>query len=200
MKRILTVVAAICCLSMMTHADPVTYTFSGTGSGDVDGVLFNDAAFEIAVSADTALIENPFPGVYFVNDIASTIAIQGFSLATFTGVDGNSVFVQQGTETLGFALGSPPAPTSYSDLLDIDNAAFSSYDLSTSYGPIFDATPFPVEPNANFVDQATTIGDVTFNTFENVTFIATVIPEPASAGLLALISGGIYFARRFFIA
>jgi hypothetical protein len=194
-KKILITIALMSFMGLMSHADPATYTFSGTGSGDVGGVLFNNEAFSIAVSADTASIVNPGAGVYFVNDIASTIAIDGFGLATFTGPDGNSVFVNNNVVTAGFALGSPPSPGPGTDLLDIDNAAFGIYDLATSYGPVFDATPFGV---INFVDQATTIGDVTFTAYQDVTFTATVIPEPASAGLIALVSSGIYFTRRFF--
>jgi hypothetical protein len=192
------ILTAISCISLMTHADPVTYTFSGTGSGDVGGAAFNNAPFTIAVSADTASIVNPAPGVYFLNDMASTIAIGGFSLATFNGIDGNSIFANNGTSTAAFSLGSPPAPTGTSTLLGMQGpVAFASYDLSTTYGPVFWATPAPV---ANFVNQATTIGAVTFTDYSDVTFTATVIPEPASAGLMVLLSGGIYFARRFFIA
>ena len=91
-KKILITIALMSFMGLMSHADPVTYTFSGTGSGDVGGVLFNNEAFSIAVSADTASIVNPVAGVYFVNDIPDNrtrsptpfIRIERPSFPTFT--------------------------------------------------------------------------------------------------------------------
>jgi hypothetical protein len=76
-------------------------------------------------------------------------------------------------------------------------AAFANYDLSASIGPISDADPIGVN---NFVNQGTTIGNVTFTSFQDATFTADVIPEPASMAMVALFTGGLYFTRRFFLA
>jgi hypothetical protein len=40
-----------------------------------------------------------------------------------------------------------------------------------------------------------------FDGYENFTFCQemTAIPEPASLGLIALVSGSLYFSRRFFL-
>lgn len=52
--RRLLAVLLICGLSPITvKAAPINFSFTGLGSGNLDGAVFTDAAFEVLISADT---------------------------------------------------------------------------------------------------------------------------------------------------
>src|SRR5215472_14420117 len=112
------------------HAEPITYTFEATGTGDLDGVGFTDAAFTITVIAETMNIVSCEAGVFSVDSAAVDISISGFptaSILTPTRVfDNNNAFV------LGFA-----GANCTIDYLDIQDPAFTHYALYGDIGPIF---------------------------------------------------------------
>lgn len=175
MNRFLTlVVGAVAGLSGPgAYALPVTYQFSGTANGDVSGVTFGNAAFTIRVVTDTDGIFELSPGIFRVESFASSIDLAGFGLGQF--ITPHAVFVNQDVPALGFAAGL--------DLLDLFEPAFATYDLSSSFGPIFEASPVAVE---QFTNQPTTLGAITFFSAHSVTFVATVVPEASTATLFVV--------------
>ena len=46
-------------LAAIANADPLTITFSGTGSGSIGGTPYDSAAFIFTVDSDTSLITRP---------------------------------------------------------------------------------------------------------------------------------------------
>lgn len=165
-------------LGVTAQAAPVTYTFSGTAGGTVNGTPFTAAAFTIRVFADTVSIRPGPPNFFQVDDLFSTLDLAGFASATF--IRNERVFVNQSLSVLGF---SHAESSGARDLLDINGAPFATYNLASSLGPIFDATPFAFEQLSN---EPSSLGPITFTQASNVTFTASVIPEPASLALLLL--------------
>ena len=161
-------------------AVPINYRFVGTGSGNVDGVGFQDVGFTIDLMADTDdIVEFAFN--LFDVDGTSMIDLPGFGQGDF--LIATRVFSNQGNNTLGF---SKSRSIGGADLLDLQDVAFAGYTLDTEFGPFVENDPFAV---FQFTDVPTTLGDLTFDSVEIVSFEARfkgVIPEP-SALLLATI-------------
>ena len=172
------------------QASSVTYTFTGTGTGDLNGVAFTSTPFTITVVGDTSNIVSCFTVVLCNPATSATIAISGFPLATF--ITATQVFDSPGFPALGFERAVNSA-----DLLDLSDPAFATYDLATSIGPIFVATPFAVNQfNCGFGCVVTNQGNVDFSSIVNVTFTASTVPEPATLGLLGLGCSGLAALRR----
>ena len=144
------------------HAEPITYTFDGTGTGDLDGVGFTDAAFTITVNAETMNIMSCDVGVFSVDSDTVDISISGFPTASF--LTPKRVFDNNAVSVLGFAGGNCTI-----DYLDIRNPAFATYALATSIGPIFDPSPFAV---GQFQNVQTTGGVLNMSSARDVTFNA----------------------------
>jgi hypothetical protein len=177
------------------RANFVTYVFSGTGTGMLGTQSFTNDSFTITVTSDTSLI-TPFSFTRnnFVNNGFSispsptSISLANVGVASFIG--GEKVFVNNSTSILGLQL------PSNSDLLDLPaSPPFDTYNMQTSLGPIFVASPTAVN---QFQGVATSLGSISFSGITNVTFQATVVPEPSSFALcgLAGLSGLGYAWRR----
>jgi hypothetical protein len=164
--------------ALPARPDPITYILSGTATGTVGATPFTNAAFTIRVFADTKDVTHPTPEVYFLEDITSTLEIAGFPFAAFTLPE--HMFVTE-PDALGFQRSHDLGD----DLLDIidEQNAFATYDLRSSFGPVFEPFPQAVE---QFTNEPTTIGNVTFASARDVTFRAIVVPEPSSLLLLGV--------------
>jgi hypothetical protein len=188
MKKLLTicaVVVLVCGLSTITaQAMPTTFSFTGVGSGNLDGTAFTNAAFEVLIWGDTDNVEpypwnplsgGPDPTVPSILNLSGTIDIPGFGVGSF--VNPLYVFDNQLEQAVGFGNSTDL------DLMDlfVVDVGLDTYDLTTSFGPITDPNPF----FAQFSIQLD-IGYLTFSSISDVTFTATVIPTPS-----ALILGGI---------
>ncbi len=199
MKRTLLglVVSAVlfCGLGGTAHAEGITYTFDATGSGSLGGVAFANAAFTITVTADTLAIINCGGNVFSVDSLSADISITGFDTATI--LTSTRLFDNNGASVLGFSQGSCAG----FDYLDISNAAFGTYNLATTIGPIFDPSPFAV---GQFHDVPTTGGILTVSSAQNVTFNASTacgggepIPQASASfsadpGLRGIVGGVSY--------
>jgi len=167
------------------EAAPITFIFSGTGSGDVNGTPFSGAAFTITANANAVIPPPPGP-LFNLDSISATIGITGIGTGTF--LIATRVFDAQDISVLGFSR----APFDL-DLMDFEDPAFASYDLTTSLGPLLPGiggTPgTPID--LDFSNVPTSLGDVTFTSAEDVTFTATAqatgaVPEPSALVLLGI--------------
>jgi hypothetical protein len=150
---VLTTAAALC--------SPITYTFTGTGTGELGSTPFSSAPFTVTVSADTSSIFS-FTGGVELEALSSTISVSGLPLMTFT--DTTSVADNQSFEVIVFG-----DFTLDLALLDKSNAAFATYALATSIGPI--SLPGPDTVSASqFVNIPTNQGALTL-TASNETFL-----------------------------
>ena len=159
-------VAVVAFVATDVCAAPVDFLFTGTGSGYLGGVEFTDRSFAVMISGDTDdIINDPnWPGVPWIEGLNGTIDIDGVGVSSF--VDPLWVFSNQVTVVLGFG--------NYvqHDLIDVGEpgVGIETYDLTTSFGPIFTAAPY----FAQFADVEMDTGLLTFTAMSNVTFSAIV--------------------------
>lgn len=164
-------------------AAPIVYTFKGTGTGNVDSTRFSDVAFKIDLFGDTNGVSfgrtDPYSSYVYRNTGPATIFISGIGSGEFLPAPdayyGIEIFNNPEVSVLGISyLIVPDYPP---DLLDIQNPALATYDLKSSIGPIFDPDPSAIN-QFNNVDL--TIGSLSFESARDVTFTATVVPEPST--------------------
>jgi len=182
---ILLIIAVICIFAVNpAQATPITFSFTGVGSGNLDTTVFTDAAFEVLISADTDDVSYDIygPDTPAIEDLSGTIDISGVGIGTF--VNPLYVFDNQKNSAVGFG-----NLTEY-DLIDlfVIGVGLDTYDLTTPFGPITDLDPFFWQ----FVDVNLSIGVLTFTSMSYATF--TAIPEPTTVLLVGL--GGLALLRR----
>ena len=177
--RMVAVAVAGFLLGGVAFAVPITYSFQGTGSGTIGATPFSGASFTITVTADTDGITAYAPGILYNPAITSTILIAGVGTATFT--DAKQVLVAQPVSAVGFE------QSGGFNLLDVHNSIFATYDLASPIAPAFDPAPTPVDQFSNI---PTTLGALTFTSYQNTTFttsaVGSAIPTLSPAGLAAL--------------
>ena len=175
MLRTLLSILVLSAYSTTASATPVTYEFSGSGSGTIDGVSFTDAEFSFVTNADTEDIQSDSI-VFSQENLTGVLRVDGFAPATIT--ENVRIFNNFSSEVVG--IGHPGG-----DLLNVadqQGVGLDTYDLSTSFGPV--TTSNPVFGQFQFVGSD--LGDITFSDMTTLTFQATVVPEPNSLVLLCL--------------
>jgi hypothetical protein len=180
---ILLIIAVICIVAgNPAQATPITFSFTGVGSGNLETTVFTDAAFEVLISADTDDMYISPQGNPCIDAPSGTIDISGVGIGTF--VEPLYVFDNQTTNAVGFG-----NRTEY-DLIDlcVIGVGLDTYDLTTPFGPITDLDPF----FGQFVNVELSIGALTFTSMSSATF--TAIPEPGTVLLVAI--GGLVIRRR----
>jgi hypothetical protein len=182
---ILLIIAVICIVAVNpAQATPITFSFTGVGSGNLDTTVFTDAAFEVLISADTDDVSYDIygPDIPIIEDLSGTIDISGIGIGTF--VNPLYVFDNQTTATVGFG------NSIQYDLVDlcVVGVGLDTYDLTTPFGPITDLDPF----FGQFNNVKLSIGSLTFTSMSYGTF--TAIPEPGTVLLVAV--GGLVIRRR----
>ena len=178
-------------LTALASADPLTITFSGTGSGSVGGVGFDSAPFIFTFDSNTDLIAKPSccppdsstpegtPATFWIDDIGS---------GTF--ISDQAVFVNPSPAELNVGIWHYNEP----DWLVLNSQAFATYDLKTNLGPVLSPVAYAFsEP------FGTSKGLLYLNSAAGVTYTAVVgsetgtgggpgggtsVPEPSSVALL----------------
>lgn len=172
------------------QAGPITYLFSGTGSGTVNGAAFSNAAFSFSVTTDTSTISTARfgPGDPSTAAVIANVSLAGFGAGT--SLSPLDVFDASG----GVAGLNDPVATSH-DVLDFAAPQFQTYDLTTSLGPI----PATLSTHSPF---GTTLGTIDITSVSGGTFTATAAPVPEASTtvslglLLALGLGGLGVAAK----
>ena len=160
-------------------ANPVTYTETATVGGSLNGVSFSNQVITLTGSGNTANITQPTPGV-FENFLTLLFSITGgVGSGTFT----NSTFVLSNNSGI---IGGFSDATGNAAILLTTNAAFGTYDLSTSLSPV-SGTATTNQGRQN----PTTAGPLVFNFNTTATFSADVVPLPAALPLFATGIGGL---------
>ena len=131
MRHLILILAAVCAVTFWASpasADPITFIHTGSGSGSLDGVLFDVSEFTITATGDTSnRTSGMFPGIFIIPHDAASIDIVGLGTLTFT--EDTETFVNNGNEVVGFGR--------FFDLFDgpVD-PAFATWDMLSSIGPI----------------------------------------------------------------
>jgi hypothetical protein len=176
--------------AFVAAGSPIVLTFSGTGTGILNGTAF-DATFTVTSLGDNAKVF-AMGATFNIPVSSSTIAIQGFPIAIFSGPTfwadpqgaGDMIFANSALNDGNFTSGLLGIVALFQGL--------ETYQFATSLGPI---TGFDFLPNIfpNFQNIPTGLGSLTVASTSPLTFTAQVIPEPSSrllscVGLLALLS------------
>jgi len=178
-------IALVLSFGTASQATPITYSFTGTGTGVIGGTAFADAPFQFILNADTTQVAlEPMRGAIGIMDLLGRFTIDGVGTVTFTrptfvfGGNGRDL-IRFGDDTVG----------NYIAIFD-DTLGLAAYDLRSNFGPI-------TSHNDNldqFHDIPTDRGLLTYSVMSPVTFRSTVdatVPEPA---LVLLMGAGLVLA------
>lgn len=170
-----------------SYAEPISYIYTGVGSGALAGVAFNGAVFTITGIADTNNIVPEQHGEPLYNEhLQTNIAIDGLGMVSI--FEATSTYVAQGC-CAGFG------KTLLADWITINvpELVGGGYRLDTAFGPVTDSTPMN---SFQFVNVSTSGGVLSMPVINTVTFRAvTSVPEPASL-LFWILGIGVVFTRR----
>ena len=177
----------LCCAA--ASAGPITITETiANASGSLDGKTFTSQTVTLVLIGDTSNVVNHGSG--FLTDAGTaTVSVSGLGTDTFT--DSMIVFNNQPLNTVGIE------DLNTDDVLDVTNAAFGSYALNTSLGPLSGASLGNSNSSYN-----TAGGSFKFTSPLNVdhpaTFTASTssVPEPATLGLIGAGIGLLVLRRR----
>ena len=178
-RCVLAAIISVLCVAN-AKAIPITYTETATISGSLNGVSFANELLTLTGTGDTAAI-TAGSGI-FRNPVTVTFSVAGTGSGSLTGP--YHAFDNQSAEAAGFT-----NETILGSLLFIFGpAAFGSYALSTSIGPITDDAMW--NPGVSFPSTAGAL-IINFVIGEEGTFaaatgtVAQVVPLPAALPLFA---------------
>jgi hypothetical protein len=147
----------------ITYAEPITYTFTGTATGSVDSTDFWNSEVTITAHTNTENVFFDGDNFYHVISASAMIDIAGIGSGTFTREI--SVFNLQifDYSFAGFKQDN-------GDLIIVDSPELATYDLKTSFGPLFNGY-LSIE---GVFEIPTTMGMVMFDHSGDFTFQADV--------------------------
>jgi hypothetical protein len=157
------------------QAATITYTESVSATGSLGGNPFTNALVILTLTADTADVFAQIPGLFF--GVSGTLVTLQAGAMTASFTDAVAAYVFTVLDTAGLTSGSP--------MLSLTNAAFTSYALATSLGPV--TGPGTITEDEPF---GTSAGDFILNSIgSDVTFTATVVSTPEPVAILLMGSG-----------
>jgi hypothetical protein len=178
--------AALCAgalLAAPATAAPATYIVTGTAIGTLDGNAFS-GVLTVTISGDTADIVVSGGGTRHRNTVLSTVIdVPGFGAVSVTGPD--YVFVNQNFDKFGYGVeGISPLCC---DIIQFEDPAFDTYDLTTSLGPLAFPTNLSTQTWGNVPTSGglLTVTSYIDNTASAVADAPVEVPETGALAVLA---------------
>lgn len=174
------------------HADTFDYTFSGNGSGTVNGVSFMNQNFSFVLVGNTTAVFTAAAPYYYLYNIGGT----------FT--EGGKTQTLDATITIAANAQYPVAPTTFGDVnffdstftdgLGLYTTGLYGYKLTTAIGPLNGS----LNPTLLGGVFDTTTGTISITADNSLTFTAGPVgaPEPATLALLGMGLGAMILLRR----
>ena len=185
---------ALLASALNVFASPITFIFTGSGSGTLAGNAFGAAtpvSFTITGIADTANVVSCGAGCLFVDHASASINITGVGSLTF--LTGTRTFFNDGSDTVGFSRSG----TGGADLYDSGAiAALNGYGLTTAVGPLasnFSTIQWALSPVNTSGGVLVLNNRTAAGTFQAIT---TQVPEPGTLALTATVLLGLATVRR----
>ncbi len=193
MKHLTLVLAAIGCAVVFcvspAGAVPISFTHAGgRWSGTLEGVPFFLSEFTITAMGDTDNRES-FSDGFFIDHDAASITIAG--LGTMTFLTGTRTFVNQSRGLVGFSRSGVWGDDLFNGPT---NAAFHSWDMLSSIGPVSGGGELLQWPSPAV---ETNLGTLMFYGIVDLpTTFTAVVPAPGAIVLVTLGTGLIGWLRR----
>lgn len=181
-KQICSVIAALL-VSASTSAAPITFIFTGTGSGAISEAGFHNVAFTITATGDTDDRQGFLDEGFFVDHASANIQIEGFETLSF--LTGTRTFVNNSSSEVGFSRAGFDGLDLYNSGA---NSAYETWDMLASLGPVggtFDLmqwanSPVMTNMGALFFESRSVTG-----TFQAITS-TTSVPEPTTLAMFGI--------------
>jgi hypothetical protein len=173
-------VSLLIALADEAPAAQIAYITTGVGSGTLGATPFTNQPFAVTAIAETSQVQdNPFS--FGVNNISTTVQLGATSL---TASPGSSYAAKNADPQFAAYFWSNLLVGDEIDTAEITlvNSGFFGFDLKTALGPVF-----PTD-QGSFV-LITNQGTLTFQSRSQVQFNATIVPEPSTLALAALVLG-----------
>lgn len=196
MKRSIFIAGLIAALAFPVNnafSAAITFTLTGHGSGSIAGNPFSDVDFTVTATGDTANRQSLLGFAYFIDNDTASINISGIGDYTFS--TATRFFVNNANNYVGFS----HAGSLGADLFANQNAAFASWDMLSSIGPV---TGTGVTLQWDFSPVVTSGGILLFaddySATDTRTFqaVLSAVPEPEIYAMLLIGLGFLGFVAR----
>lgn len=176
--KIAFVLSLVLFAAVTVSADSIIYTFTGTGSGTVGTSNFLNEPIGVTVLGNTENVINPTPDIFVNASLNTSINIPG--IADIRVEDLTNMFANSTSNSAGIGIGDSTLHLALFGLIPAN-----SYNLTSDFGPLFNANPVAAR---EFVNVATSEGTLDMTSWVNVTFSASLssVPEPGSVLLLSV--------------
>jgi hypothetical protein len=194
MRRIFFAAMALLVGTVAAQAASVTYTFTGIGSGTIDGVSFSDQTFSFVVNSTTSLIDSSAAPYYYLRNVGGTFTEGSFS-ATLTAT--NTIVGSADTSTPYTAINIFNSTSDNG--VGLFDPSLGSFHLDTSFGPITVTDPSSLTPTFGGSFASTGGDTIAITGLSSLTFQAAVapVPEPTTWAMMLIGFCGLgYMAYR----
>jgi hypothetical protein len=171
-----------------SFATPISFAYTGSGSGSIGGTPFTNTPFVITALGDTNSRLGPLSGIYWIDHASAQIEINGVGsysfldpTSTYYDFQSPSVYLTRTPDVL--LLGST-----------VPISGLAGWNMLTSIGPI--STAFLSIQWEN-IPLLTSGGTLSLSGFiPSASFTATLVPEPCAFVLTVIASAGFVSRRR----